>query len=112
MSPTIHITNLKIYPSSVYHGVDYIKSDINFYKDDSFILANLESDDALRDLSPIYDMIIINHVLEHITSCKKVFAGLLDLLVPGGVLYAEFPAIRTAQERKKIFISFPRRCNL
>jgi hypothetical protein len=90
----------KIYPSSVYHGVDYIKGDIKFNKDDRFILANLESPDALRDLSPIYDMIIINHVLEHLTSGKEVFIRLLNLLAPGGVLYAEFPSIRTAQERK------------
>lgn len=89
-----------IYPNAVYHGIDYVKSDVEFEKGDKFILQDLESENALKDMSPMYDMIVINHVLEHLNSGKEVFARLCGLLLPGGVLYAEFPSIRTAQKRK------------
>jgi trans-aconitate methyltransferase len=89
-----------IYPNSVYHGIDYVESDVKFQKDDKFILENLESSDALKDLSPIYDMIVVNHVLEHLNNGKEIFSRLCELLAPGGVLYAEFPSIRTAHKKK------------
>jgi predicted SAM-dependent methyltransferase len=51
-------------------------------------------------LNPFYDLIIVNHVLEHLTNGHKVFIRLCELLHTGGVLYAEFPSIRTAYERQ------------
>lgn len=90
----------KIYPNSVYHGIDCLESNIEFGKGDKFLLKNLESANALDDLLPIYDMIVINHVLEHLSNGKEVFTRLCCLLAPGGVLYAEFPSIRTAQKIK------------
>jgi SAM-dependent methyltransferase len=89
-----------IYPDAVYHGIDCVESDIVFEKEDQFFLENLESSDALKNLSPIYDMIVINHVLEHLSNGKEVFSKLCSLLAPGGVLYAEFPSIRSAQAKK------------
>jgi len=89
-----------IYPNAVYHGIDYLESDVVFEKGDKFFLENLESPGTLKELSPVYDMIVINHVLEHLSNGKEIFSRLCSLLAPGGVLYAEFPSIRTAYKRK------------
>lgn len=64
------------------------------------MLRDLESDIALDGIPAIYDLIIVNHVLEHLTNGGKVFLKLLSLLQPNGILYAEFPSIRTAYKRK------------
>ena len=45
-------------------------------------------------------MIVINHVLEHLSNGNEIFSRLCSLLAPEGVLYAEFPSIRTAYKRK------------
>lgn len=89
-----------IYPNAIYHGIDYIESDVQFQKEDKFFLEDLESNEPLKNLRPIYDMIVINHVLEHLSNGREVFLRLCELLAPGGILYAEFPSIRTAQKRK------------
>jgi len=88
------------FPNSVYHGLDFRKVDFNLNKGDKFLLCDLESDVALDDIPTIYDLIIVNHVLEHLTNGGKVFLKLLCLLQPNGILYAEFPSIRTAYKRR------------
>ncbi len=94
-----------VYPTSIYHGLDI--SDIDFELDvgDIFVRKNLEDDCALDSFLPIYDLIIINHVMEHINNGALVFKKLAALLRLGGVLYAEFPSIRTSY-RKQIGSSY------
>ena len=48
----------------------------------------------------VYDLVIVNHVMEHLTNGEEVFKKLCNLLQTGGVLYAEFPSIRTAFKKK------------
>lgn len=90
----------KVFPYSKYTGVDF--RDINFEMNngDDFILANLENNNSLNAISSTYDLVIINHVLEHLSNGEHVFESLLRLLNPNGILYAEFPSIRSAYRKK------------
>jgi len=92
-----------IYPNAIYHGLDYVDAGTNFKSGDKFILEDLESENALSGFSEKYDLIVINHVLEHLNNGLYVFSKLCDLLNSGGVLYAEFPSIRTLRHNKSIF---------
>ena len=89
-----------VFPDAKYHGLDFQTPDFKMASGDSFILCNLEEAGALNDLPTGYDLIIINHVLEHLRSGNQVFSDLCNRLAPGGVLYAEFPSLRTAYHRK------------
>lgn len=90
-----------IYPASIYHGVDFIKPSISMRSEDAFHLVNLEEPGALLSIPSRYDLIIANHVLEHVYRGDEAFGELCDLLAPGGLLYVEVPSIRTAYSRKK-----------
>jgi trans-aconitate methyltransferase len=89
-----------VFPGAAYTGLDLEPPSFAMEPGDDFILRNLENEDALDGLQATYDLIIINHVLEHLNAGEKVFARLCQLLAPGGVLYAEFPSLRTAYTRK------------
>lgn len=89
-----------VYPASIYHGLDFQSIDFELNRDDEFLLRDLENESALDGIPPMYDLIIANHVLEHLANGRYVFVKLLGLLKPNGVLYAEFPSIRTAYKRK------------
>jgi len=89
-----------VFPNSVYHGLDYQKIDFKMNKEDRFLLCNLDSDGALDGIPADYDLIIVNHVMEHLTHGREVLSKLCGLLQRGGILYAEFPSIRTAYKRK------------
>jgi len=89
-----------VFPTSVYHGLDYQQIDFTMVQGDQFFLCDLETDGALDSMQPVYDLIIVNHVLEHLMHGIKVFSKLCGLLQPGGILYVEFPSIRTAYKRK------------
>lgn len=89
-----------VFPDAAYDGVDLSNPRISMAPNDRFILCNLDDADALGKLPGGYDLIIINHVLEHLRHGQRVFGGLCQHLAPGGVLYAEFPSLRTAYVRK------------
>jgi trans-aconitate methyltransferase len=90
-----------VFPRAVYHGLDHIDTGIEFEEGDRFLLRDLEKIDALIDMPANYDLILVNHVLEHLTNGQEVFVKLCSLLSPGGVLYAEFPSLRTAYAAKR-----------
>jgi trans-aconitate methyltransferase len=89
-----------VFPGSVYHGLDYQKPDFRMADGDAFFLCDLEEPRRLDMLTGPYDIIIVNHVLEHLRNGEEVFTRLCLLLAPGGVLFAEFPSLRTAYKRK------------
>ena len=89
-----------VFPDARYDGVDHVETAVVFGSGDQFILCDLDSFPDLELIEPKYDLIIVNHVLEHLTHGHRVFSHLCKSLVPGGVLYAEFPSIRTAMTRK------------
>lgn len=89
-----------IYPTAVYHGLDVVDRRLAMAVGDHFYLRDLDEPGALTALDPSYDLIIVNHVLEHLDQGTDVFRDLCALLAVGGVLYAEFPSLRTAYRRK------------
>jgi SAM-dependent methyltransferase len=91
-----------IYPAANYHGLDCYDDGVEMRGSDEFFLCDLEQLDALKNLKGSYDLIIVNHVLEHLFRGADVFSELCNLLTPNGVLYAEFPSIRTAYGRKRL----------
>jgi predicted SAM-dependent methyltransferase len=91
----------RVFPSSIYHGVDYIDRSVVMRDGDRFFQVNLEESNSLADFEPGYDLILVNHVLEHLQRGSEVYAELSRLLAPGGLMYVEFPSIRTAYRAKR-----------
>lgn len=89
-----------MFPGAVYHGVDYIDQGVNLSREDKFLKFDLERDFEGLSLLGEYDLIIANHVLEHLENGEQVYDILCGRLSPGGVLYAEFPSIKTARRSK------------
>jgi hypothetical protein len=90
-----------IFPQAEYHGLDLFHDYIKMNDADKYYCRNLEDLDALRGLKENYDLIIANHVLEHIERGEDVFKELCCLLSDCGLLYVEFPSIRTAYKEKR-----------
>lgn len=90
-----------IYPEAKYHGLDLAETDAIMETGDLFFLRNLEEKDSLSTIGFNYDLIIANHVLEHVDRGEEVFGELCNLLSKDGVLYAEMPSIRCAFNKKK-----------
>jgi hypothetical protein len=90
-----------IFPDAEYHGLDFFDHKVNMSPLDCFFLRDLNDPLSLINLPGNYDLIITNHVLEHIERGYEVFEELCNLLTPGGILYVELPSIRTAFNVKK-----------
>jgi len=90
-----------VFPNAEYHGLDYFDAGIAMQNGDRFIQCNLDEAPDWRLLPGDYDLIIINHVLEHLRDGTGVLKQLCGKLAPGGILYAEVPSIRTAFKRKR-----------
>jgi hypothetical protein len=95
------MSNVKhIYPHAEYHGLDCFDHEVKMLPADCFYLRDLEDPRSLINLPGNYDLIIANHVLEHVKRGEETFAEFCDLLAPEGVLYVEIPSIRTAFSAK------------
>jgi Methyltransferase domain len=89
-----------VFPNAVYCGVDFQMPTIQFAAQDRFLLCNLESEPIALRPNEKFDLIIANHVLEHLSRGHQVFEDLCMMLNPEGLLYAEFPSVRTIMSRK------------
>ena len=89
-----------VFPGATYHGLDVVDAGVVLEPGDRFLLRNLEEQQALIGLEPIYDVIIVNHVLEHLEHGTDVFGRLCNMLAPSGLLYVEVPSLRTAYRAK------------
>lgn len=83
------------FPNSIYAGLDFCDIDFEMQQGDMFFKLNLENLEELDVLPAGFDLILINHVLEHLTNGELVYSKLLGLLNDGGLLYAEFPSVRS-----------------
>lgn len=93
-----------VYQSNTYVGIDIHEPSVNFGPSDFFYKANLDECANLDFLgNKLFDLIIFNHVIEHLHNGEFVFKLLCAKLKPGGYLYVEFPSIRTAENRKSKF---------
>ncbi|MCG8412355.1 MAG: class I SAM-dependent methyltransferase [Bacteroidales bacterium] len=89
----------KYYPNCTYHGVDIVD---DYYNDDNdrksmdklFLMDLTELKfDQLNDNA--YDVIIMSHIIEHLHNGDKVIEGILSKLKPNGLLYVEYPSVKS-----------------
>ena len=92
-----------VYPQGTYHGLDIVPCKTVPLNNDRFFVCDLEQGINFEAIPDGYDLILINHVLEHLSNGEVIFTALCGMLRPGGILYAEFPSIRTAMRRKTRF---------
>jgi len=82
-----------------YVGVDreYWHGDQSGYERiDRMFFMDLDMDSALSSVEENYfDLIIFNHVIEHLRNGEKVLAGLYRKLRAGGMIYVETPNLVT-----------------
>lgn len=90
-----------VYPTAAYDGIDFVDAGVQMASGDRFFQLNLEERGSLTGLDAVYDVIIANHVLEHLDRGQVVFSELCRLLAPGGLLYVEVPSLRTAYRPKR-----------
>lgn len=84
------------FPTCSYVGVDFIDNNQELKSGDKFLKLDLEEQSLLTVFdAESFDVIIMNHVIEHISNGEIVLADLIKLLRKGGVIYLEFPSIRT-----------------
>ncbi|MAE71595.1 MAG: methyltransferase type 11 [Gemmatimonadetes bacterium] len=86
------------FPQCRYHGIDR-----TMYNNDETDLASMEEmyeiDLEKESLDPIrdgfYDLVLVNHVIEHLPNGLAVLEALTAKLRPGGRMYIEYPAARS-----------------
>ena len=92
-----------IWPFADYDAVDVIKPKSDLLKlKVKFHNFDLENEPNLIPLGP-YDLIMINHVLEHLDNANEVFDLCLARLAEGGYLYCEFPNINSLESFESRF---------
>lgn len=88
-----------VYPKAKYTGLDLYAPNVIAEKGDEFLQMNLEAIDENK-IRDTFDLIIMNHVLEHLGNGEDVFRILCKKINKGGVVYAEFPSIKTMYKPK------------
>ena len=85
-------------PGCEYHGLDRTwetNDEADTKATDRFFEADLEVDDLGEIPDAHYDLVLLTHVIEHITNGHDVLRTLARKLKPGGYLYIETPAERS-----------------
>lgn len=88
----------KLFPRCVYHGIDkenYNRSIKDNLLMDKYFLLDLTSSDLSEIESEKYDVIIMSHIIEHLSNGDKVIESVLGKLKKGGSIYIEFPSVRS-----------------
>ena len=86
------------FPQCTYHGLDISASMLSqseSEKIDRLFIADLETDDLEEVPDGLYDVIVVNHVIEHLRNGLPALTRLAEKLKPGGHLYVEFPSVRS-----------------
>ena len=94
-SPTV---TKRWFPGCQYAGADiqrYKLNDADVAAMDTFFPINIDGSgyDAIPDAS--YDLVILNHVLEHMHEPAPIVAKLCAKLKPGGYMWIAFPSLRS-----------------
>lgn len=87
----------QVLPACRYHGLD---RDASFDAQERalmhrFTLMDLEVDPLATAERGAYDLVVINHVLEHVDNGLQVVHHAVACLRPGGMLYVEVPNVRS-----------------
>lgn len=91
----------KWYPNCEYHGIDITKNYENDENDFKAMAGFYEMDLTKLEFGSIpdayFDVIMMSHIIEHLTNGDKVIEGLLSKLKQGGYIYIEYPAERSTR---------------
>lgn len=91
----------RLFPKCEYHGLDLNRDYNNDESDFRSMKAFYEMDLTRLDFSALpneyFDAILIVHVIEHLPNGDQVMTGLLPKLKPGGVMYVEYPGLRSTK---------------
>jgi SAM-dependent methyltransferase len=86
------------YPNCAYVGLNLSRDVLSageIAAMDEFIEADLERDDLSRLPDGSFDVIVVAHVIEHLSNGLAVLSRLATKLAAGGRLYVEFPSVRS-----------------
>lgn len=84
------------FPKCRYHGLDITDgylTDADRAAMEQFYKCDLETSDLSELPDQKFDVIVIAHVIEHLTNSLQVLARLTKKLAPGGHIYVEFPSV-------------------
>lgn len=91
----------KWYPHCEYHGIDITRNYENDENDFKAMSGFYEMDLTRLDFSSIpdnyFDVIMMSHIIEHLSNGDQVIQGLLPKLKSGGYIYIEYPAERSTR---------------
>jgi SAM-dependent methyltransferase len=84
-----------VLPRCRYHGVDREAAfdEAERVLMQQFSLINLEDDPLISVEPAAYDLVVVNHVLEHVGNGLQVLHHAMACLRPGGTLYVEVPNV-------------------
>lgn len=89
------------FPACRYAGVDrdrhYNNDAADFAAMDEFFELDLTRLDFAAIPEAAYDVVLMSHVIEHLANGDDVVRALCSKLRPGGIVYIEFPAPRSAR---------------
>ena len=79
-----------------YHGLDIAEPKPDALRHiDRFFRLDLTTADFADIEDGYYDVILMSHVIEHITNGERVIQALAPKLKPQGIMFVEFPSVRS-----------------
>lgn len=90
----------RYYPNSYYVGLDrerdYVQNQQDFASMDEFIVIDLVQEDIKQKIAgKKFDLIIMSHIIEHLSNGDKVICNLFEHLKENGTIYIEWPSERS-----------------
>lgn len=90
------ILTKQYFPMCQYHGVDIV-DDYNLDDNDrkmidSFYLVKEDGSGYEKVQDHYYNIVIMNHVIEHMKNPKGIFQLIMNKVAPGGLIWVAFPS--------------------
>jgi SAM-dependent methyltransferase len=84
------------FPESLYYGLDYIEYSGSAREQMAgFYFVDLTSNDLTTLPNAEFNIILVSHVIEHVPNGLAVVEGLIKKLKKNGVIYIEYPSVRS-----------------
>jgi trans-aconitate methyltransferase len=94
-------TTTAVFPNCQYHGLDidknYANSEADFKKMTAFYELDLTALNYNIVPNNYFDALLMTHVIEHLPNGDEVLPLLINKLKPGGVMYIEYPGIKSTK---------------
>jgi SAM-dependent methyltransferase len=86
----------KYFPNCIYHGADIVE-DYNLNSNDrilmnAFYLVDTEGGGYENIQDNYYDVVVMNHVIEHMKYPKKILSLIVHKVAPNGLILIAFPS--------------------